>query len=369
MVSIFQFLKLKAIPVTAFISLLLTVGISPSDAGQLMNFKGVSPARIDLSKRKEVQLSWLQKTDCRMDVFICALNGSIVRTIYKNETGKAGGHSVTWEGLDDHGIQVPNGAYVPIVRVWTRDQGDDIYNPTKREWGRVVDPQDLAFDAERRQIRFRLDEPAMGMLRVGERDGGALYRTLFNWKPMHEGRHHVAWDGWDAGRMVHVARIEKVNIMLLAFSLPENAIVVTGSRSEGPFPKGSYPHFALRAPCCENTSHYAHYLSHLYNDLSIKVSPGAGGAGLAEDQPSIGKRTFAISVNSPHASRLIDQHGYEIYAFLDGVLAREIQRRSLPAAVEIDTTQYDNGEHVLTINILTAYGVVGSDSIRLNIQN
>ncbi|PID40502.1 MAG: hypothetical protein CR984_02885 [Proteobacteria bacterium] len=207
---------------------LLTMLTGEGIAGNLLTSVVVQPSTVDTAKNGTARVSWKLMNPGVMDAFICDLNGRIVRTFLKRANSTQGAHEAVWDGRDDAGRLCPTGAYIPIVKVRTRQKGIDIYNPTVSPWGLKLAVDENDYDNENGLIRYRLSRPAVCQIRVGEKDGGPCYRSIFAWEPRDRGDHTVTWDGKDASGLKDVWTSERFRILVDAFTLPDNAILLSG---------------------------------------------------------------------------------------------------------------------------------------------
>lgn len=137
----------------------------------------------------------------RLDVEI--LDGStVVRTLVHGREYPAGAVVLEWNGRSDAGAVLPEGEYVPRVRVRGARQTITLPNPmlidVTAPQVRVVSARPRAFSpdrdgrADRVTFRFSLSEPARGMLFVdGERRG---------LKRFHRAEDAIVWNGRKNGR-------------------------------------------------------------------------------------------------------------------------------------------------------------------------
>jgi len=333
-------------------------------SNQFVHSVRVEPVEINTSKDEIVQISWELSESGMLDVFICDIDGNIVKTLLK-QTKSSQGQQVTWDGKDDFGNRCPTGAYLPIIKIRTSRKGSEVYNPTTSPWGYEIQLANLVYDENQQVIRYTLEKPVLCLMRLGEKDGGPCYRTLFGWEPRSAGTHEEAWDGKDANGIINVAQKEKFKMFLDAFVLPENSIMIRGSNE---IPAVKYKTFALRAPHGNKVMLHALHSRELDRELSIRaeiVNPVV----IKNKIPTVkGKASIRVHVdektNVPHLLR----EKFEVYLFIDGVLLYEIPAEEIPAIATFDTRKYADKEYALTINIRTPDDRVGTYSMKIRIK-
>ena len=152
----------------------------------------------------------------RLDVEIVDGSG-VVRTLVRRREYAAGRVSLEWNGRDDVGAVLPEGEYEPRVRVRGARQTITLPNPMRIDvtapvvqlvtaGPRVFSP-DRDGRADRVTFRFRLSEPARGMLFVGGDRRGL--------KRFHREEDTIVWNGRLDGRAqppgVYAARVGAVD--------------------------------------------------------------------------------------------------------------------------------------------------------------
>jgi hypothetical protein len=140
----------------------------------------------------------------RITVVMIDHNGDVVRTIVADRPRPRGRIDVAWNGRDDAGRVVPDGSYRPRVKLALDRRTIVLPNPIRVDTTPPhvelldVKPQLFSPDgdghADRVSARYRVNEPARGILYVNGRQHIVTYR-----KPT-EGR--ISWDGRVGGRVV-----------------------------------------------------------------------------------------------------------------------------------------------------------------------
>jgi hypothetical protein len=341
---------------------LLAVPI-PGQAGRILNSVQITPLQIDVSKAESVQIKWHQTEHGRTDVYICNLNGGIVRTLRQRAAAKRGSQEVFWDGRDDTGQMCPDGVYLPIIRVRTRHQGSDLFNPTASAWGLRLADADISYDPATQKVTYHLSQPALCQIRAGKQNGGPCYKTLTHWEPKAAGEYQVAWDGRDAGGVMAVWQSKDFALMLDAFSVPAEAILLIGSEAPTRGLIRTEKRFPIKPPHGGQIFLHAMHRREHCKDMTIKAAWAAAGpikAGLA---------TLLVSAGSDVDFQMLRREQFEIYLFVDGQLLFEGPQMQLPASLNIDTTALTNGTHIITVNLRTSEDHLGAFSLKFMIGN
>ncbi len=351
---------------TAWILLILV----PAHAGnsKLLQKVNIDQAVLDVSKKTSVTISWNQSYESTMDAMICNLDGRVVRTLMTKAKGNAGNHQVQWNGLDDKGIMCPNNAYIPIIKIRTRQHGNAIHNPSSSPWGGRVDPLDLQYNKSKQKITYNLKRKALCLIRVGEKDGGPVYKTILNWEPREPGLHEESWDGMDRNGIVNAAKKEKFDILLDAFSLPEGAIMIKGSKTKDYQFNKIKKQFALYPPQEDNLFLHVFHPRDVSHDIAINAAL-LNPASNTKIPVVKGIASFKVNVDEKEDKKYLKQEKFECYIFVDGKLVYENPQDKLPSILAFDTSKYPNGEYVITINFRTTEDRVGTYSLKVNIKN
>jgi len=358
----------KLIRLPLFLGLLICLPLTGmADQGLLGQVK-VAPRSMDLSLEEGAVISWSQGAEAGVDLFICDLSGRIVRTLHKKEKLEAGGQQVSWDGLDDQGESCVNGVYLPIIRAKFKKAGVKVYNPTTADWGEEVTTE-ATYNPVNKTVDYQLSKSALCLLRIGESGGGPLYRTLFGWQPRKAGQHSEPWDGWDSLGVVNVAQKKKMYLVVEAFSLPENAILLKGGGGSISS-KTKAKRFPLRPPRGKDLFLHALHPRERCKDLEIHASMAEARGRSAGEAVVLSKETV-IEVSTSHSAeekRRLERERLELYVYVDGRMETEESRQKLPTSIQFDPRKYESGEHVLTMILKTREDHAGTYSMKIFIE-
>ncbi len=318
-------------------------------------------------------ITWRLARAGRLSMFICDLQGYVVRTFFNREELPAGDHTVTWDGQDDAGAACPAGLYFPVIRIKTADRGVETYNPTALPWGEELVPEDVDFDDAGKVIRYTLQQKALVRIRVGERNGGPLYKTVSDWKLLPPGSYEAPWDGRDVTGLVDVASNPGLLIAVDAFTVPENSILLVSpagrsGKSAGKHKDKHYRNFPVYPPHGKRVSYIALLPHGLLPDPAIRGRFGKGVAGKGGVYPLHG--TVPVFLDLVRGKLGIDPpETIERYLFVDGRMVQEGPTDALPAKVSLDTTRFANGRHIVTLVLRTSDDRAASFSMPVAISN
>jgi flagellar hook assembly protein FlgD len=349
----------------------LTVGLlfpTQSHAVSILTDIKIAPATLDVTKRETSRIAWQQALKGRVDVHICTLDGKIARTLLSQAEKEAGAQEIAWDGLDEFGTPCPIGAYIPIIRVKTQGRGYDVYNPTTGEWGRQITPEQVDYDTAKQKIFYHLTQSVICLMRMGEHDGGPAYKTSVFWEPKTSGDHEISWDGKDADGILPVLPKEKALIEFEAFTLPENAILLTHSETKPWTADRKYKTFPVHPPIGKDISRFALYFRSDLRDLKISVAL-AGADGKSKNPGLKGLQTLTLNILEEENLPELLRNGAEAYLFIDGKFLYELPLEKIPVDMKLDTGKIQNGEHLLVVNVKTRSNQMGIYSMRIKVKN
>lgn len=349
------------LPILFILSLLLL----PADgnANSLLSDVRVDTTELDLQLNSTITISWQLNEPAKVNLYICNLKGDIVRTLLNKEKLGEGGHTASWNGKDEFNLPVAGGVYLPIIKCSSKRKGTFVYNPSSQIWGEDVPATGLNYDQAGETISFGVAHPTYGRLRVGLKEGGPVYKTIAPWKYYGSGQYDIPWNGRDKENYKSVIGNEKISFSFDAFSLPENSIVVTGGSDSNDTTTRKYKNFPVHPPTSGKISYFS------MEPTSQQAEPEIAVKWLKskKKKDSIilkGKASCRVSFAKPEKRTASLMGGSELILYLDDEYVAEVPVNKLPANIGFDTSQYTNGEHLLTINLLTS-----DDRMGLYIRN
>jgi len=147
----------------------------------------------------------------------------------------SGTHEETWDGRDDLGQILPDGAYYFTIEDSISGEHMVVYDPSETGGANIshnVSMSTTSFDPASNTpclITYTLPKAALVTIKVrAAYYSGPALRVIQYLVPETAGEHTALWDGRDeTGELLEYA---SYTVGLYAYALPENAILVTGKR-------------------------------------------------------------------------------------------------------------------------------------------
>jgi len=301
------------------------------------------------------QLSFRVTEPGHMEVLVCDLDGYVVRHLFSGKVS-SGSRSVSWDGLDDDGKAVANGAYLPVLRFTSVLGASEVYDPTSFGWGAKLEVKDISFQDG--SVSYSLPRAALCLLRAGELPGGPCYKTILQWQPRSAGNHSEAWDGKDAGGVQQVSGLTGLKLVLDAMALPKGSFLVTGSDARMQRRPSGSEQVPIYPPMGKDIFIHSLHPRWLCRDPELQVRI-VSGLGLFRRIKS-GKLVFSVTAKHDRDAYNMEREGCEVYGFVDGRFMGEIKTSVLPVTYGLDCARMEPGRHVITINLRSIEDHVGS---------
>lgn len=302
-------------------------------------------------------------------------DNDLVREISSEKNLSPGKHALLWDGKDMHGLIVPDEAYIPVLKIRSPDQHastitvDDSRDSTGGEHLKEVNPV-----IETGKVSFNLTKPGRVLIRAGIKSG-PLLRTIQSWKPHSEGTNVVHWDGMDEDKVEHIENKPKLTYLVLAFALPDNAIITYGNeeldyrayrkKNNWPFNNVAASQVALERegkPLLRNASYP------VYRNMTPRIAMKLGGT--HSSQYSMKDKVQVTVDIHPDDRWVMEQAQYEIGFFVDGKFISEEEQGFVPFVWTWTPQELGikPGEHQLTVNVSGFGGEVGVANKRFHVN-
>ena len=230
---------------------------------------------------------------------------------------------------------------------------------------------DARWDKTAGVVRYRLKQLARVQARVGLTGGGPLLRTLVDWAPREAGLHAEAWDGHDRSGALDLSNDPRLSIQVVAVTLPRNTILLGTPRPLPARRKGASTWSEVPAdqsrPAVVPFGHGLPYDN--LGDFALEVT-------LPEDLPVDGAQRPIVSgpvplriIAPPDVVPTLQNHRYEIVVYLVSQNLFEVEIAHLPFTWRWDPASAPDGEHLLTANIRSYTGPVGTGSTLVIVRN
>ena len=206
-------------------------------------------------------------------------------------------------------------------------------------------------------------------MRLGVTGGGPCYKTIFYGQPRSNGFHEEIWDGFDANGIVEVWKLEGFQIYIDGFSLPDESITVLGSTSKASSLNRFKKRFPLHPPHGKNLAFNILHAGD--DDTELPISVKTTVPVLSEKNIPVIRRQadFTVDIGQQADRGRPMGERIEVYYYMDGKLIYEGPVDGLPAVINVDTTDYSNGEHIFTVNLRTEKSRIGAYSMKVRIEN
>lgn len=354
-------LVIQCVASSADSSRALTISDVQVDRRQFDPKRGEKVAiRYRLSRPASVQVRWFDPRDL------------LIRTVTSHGEMPTGESTLSWDGKDQAGRSVPAEAYHYTLVASTADGARQEFDLTDVTIGQDFEISQIALDPNDHSLRYTLSSWSRVNLRIGLHDG-PLLRSLVNWGVRGPGQHVEPWDGKDASGVMHLADSKGLKLWGMAFSLPDNAVIVGDTNRDSQviaeLPWGRVERVKKQAA---TKRMYAHSQQSHHDRPDFVATLRR--RGIATDPTGTSPVTvprdaitpIEVVVPSSVASRLAQQRFESVY-FIDGQFVQENEIAVLPATWNVNGRSLSPGEHYLTVNLRGYEGAFGYGSLKVRV--
>ncbi|HYV19473.1 MAG TPA: FlgD immunoglobulin-like domain containing protein [Verrucomicrobiae bacterium] len=302
----------------------------------------------------------------------------LVTTVRPQVTLPEGKQEVTWDATDDRGQPVPQGVYLYTLLAISAGRRLDTYDATDATGGRRLPITEDSYDAERRVIRYSLPAPARVRIRVDLRDGGPHMRTVLDWALREAGPHEEAWDGQDDSGEIRLADHPMSLVMIRAYSIPDNALIVTtGTTAGDPGGDAASPGREHRPHVSSPVADYMHALHvrsrchepHFTVDFPPQVGGETEGGGETTGKTPVVSGDVPVRVTLSPADRAhLLASRFEVAIFADLMIVAEEEEGYSPFTYILPASTLGPGSHLITINVLGNDDHIGVVTRRIEVR-
>lgn len=283
---------------------------------------------------------------------------------------EAGDRALSWGGHDTSGKPVPAEAYSYTLSA-KNAKGQTVHDLTDLSGGAPVVAKDVRWDAKEGRIHYYLDKAARVNLRLGL-DGGPHMRTVIDWVPRSAGANSETWDGKDASGVLNLAGNPTIVASVKAYALSDNTIFVGANPDRIRFASEAEANVQRQrtgpTPAKQMFNHAQQPLE-TRGDLAAKLTL-AGNARKDKDGRWLISGKIPLRADIIEAQRqLAIERRFEAVFYVDGVFTHENELGYLPLTWTWDSSQVNNGEHFLTLNIRGYEGNFGTASVKVLVDN
>ncbi|WWE57151.1 hypothetical protein NF212_09300 [Parasalinivibrio latis] len=301
----------------------------------------------------------------QLSIQLVSGDGDVVKQFSMSDLSP-GQFSLTWDGKDDNGHQVPDEAYTFVFQGTDKSGNSFTLDPRQSSGGELL--QDLNTRVlENGHISYQLTKPSRVMIRAGIR-GGPLVNSILTWSPRTTGSNIQAWNGFDHSNVEYLLGNPDLRVLVVAYALPNATVITTGNpstdyfsyRKKRGFPDGEInPEAIVSQRNGQRISPFFFMPVSLAQEpellFSMKESPEVNEAGrYVLDKPV----TVTVDLSAKD-QWLMQQSQYEISFFVDHKFVAEEETGYTPLSWRFDPQTAGPGKHVFSINLAGLWGHVG----------
>jgi len=198
-------------------------------------------------------------------------------------------------------------------------------------------------------------------IRIGLEEG-PLLKTLLDWAPRAAGEHIEHWDGKDKSGQMILLNHPNIAIMTHAYTIPDNSIIVTGSR------KPDYQMLNAYIKTQERNKYFhALHPRAICHEPEIEIELPE-----CEYQKGIPVLKGAVPVIikiAPRDTVHLTNTRYEIIFFIDNIFLFEDEEGYDPFTYILETEGLPDGEHVITANVVSYDDHIGVATQKILVEN
>lgn len=349
-----------------FLAGLLLLGSTCAGA---IEIRQVQADRIRFDPAKDEQVTITFELDTAAAVTMHWYDGldRAVRTLGPADL-TAGVHKLAWDGRTDAGKPAAAEAYVFTLDATAADGTNVRHDLTDVTGSEPITATDVTWDADAKQIRYQLAEPARVNIRIGLKNNGPLLGTVLDWVPREAGAHNAAWDGQDASKVLDLHQHPELALLVDAYTLNTNTVLLgtPSDRVALPADAGGKGAARQRDKAPRKRMHYhAHQPLDQRGDVAISLVRADDKAG---DTTVSGRVPLRLDVDAKDRQRILATR-FEPVFFVDGTFVFENEVGFLPTTWIWDTTTVNNGWHYINVNVRGYEGNFGMATLKLKVEN
>lgn len=274
---------------------------------------------------------------------------------------------ISWDGKDDSGAVLPDEAYT--IRLQMGKQAE--YNPALHFVPTLEKAPARSYSAVSGTLTYTVKQPSRVHIQAGlatKQDGvmkGCVIASLVDRAPRPTGSIVEAWDGYDATKKIYLPDQAHFVIAIVAESLPQNSIILTGNRKSSFLEYGAAHHKGSPQLKLQNSlgAHHAglNSVEDRDPDVALEIhspSPVHGiypivASSAVQFRASIDTRKFPHFLKYPN----------ELQVFVDTRQVKLLENPKSPSDLSVSFDGVPDGKHMLTVNWISKYGPVGASSV------
>lgn len=203
-----------------------------------------------------------------------------------------------------------------------------VYRP--QDYGELT-PTNMSFNAHTGEVRYTLSQPALVRLRVGIENAGALLCHMLDWDFRDTGTHVEKWDKKDSTGLIDFGNRNDYSVVL-------NARPVNNK------------HDLKLSP----------HLNIFFPDATEKTQQGI---------PIVnGLVPLRVLLNEQDRQVMADSK-FEVALYVDLVFLMEDEVGTNPFNYILDASNFSDGQHILTVNLIGYSGLMGTGTIKFFVRH
>ena len=332
----------------------------------------VSTASFNPSRGERVELRYHLSRSALVTIKVFDPDLHITRVLTEKTQKDAGVQGEVWDGKDIDGKLVPNEAYFFTIEAEDALGSQAVYDPITFSGGEPFDLGQAQFDRESGTLTYKLSQPSRVLIRIGI-PGSALLKTLVDWEPRIGGEITEYWNGKDEDNVIDLWRQGNFTTMITYFTLPETSVITFGNTTytyrEYKANGSSARPKKVERPILNPRKLSPHFLTSRVNNRSFKVllSFPEIEEKPAQTVPMIKDQVLVrVDIHEKDREVLLQQQ-FEIILFVDTVYFAEEERGYVPFNFPWELKQLPEGEHILTVNIVTFNDQFGVGSRKVKV--
>ena len=295
----------------------------------------------------------------------------LIRNIDSGKQLASGEHSLSWDGKDNAGRPVPPGAYHYTLVATDKDQQSVEYDLTDLTGGEDLEVRNVNWDNKQKTLSYLVQKPARVNIRIGLQNDGPLLRTLLEWVPRAAGTHQEKWDGMDASGVIDLSKHPKRDIVVLAFSLSDNSILVGAPQSRDQL-VADMSWKAVERERKQVSPRRMKTISQqpleTRGDYMIHLTLPDGLEKTKEGLPVVtGRVPVRLDIADKDRKRALERR-FEAGFYVDGIMVFENETGFLPMTWYWNTAGMNPGTHYLTTNVRGYEGNFGMQTVKLYVK-
>lgn len=301
-----------------------------------------------------------------VDLELLSADNDVIAVLLINKRFNAGTHAVSWDGLDDNGIVVPNEVYTPRLAIRTPDLRY-IDDPQQYSGGEIL--RNLEWTNDEKSISYTLPQPSRVLIRTGITEGPVM-RVLKHWQPSASGRSTVRWDGYDKDQVEYFADHPQRWSVVMAYEIPQYAVITSGNnqttyrdyrKQRGwQIPDVDLSGIELQRNGVRLSKDY--FLPRQFQP-DVQATVDSQHVENKFDLP-VASELLRLHIDVPQEDRwILDSSFYETSLYVNHKFMSEEEQGFVPMVWDVDVSRLAPGRHIATVQLFGFGGFITSDTV------